>query len=91
MTIRVGWFRDNVLTSRRALPRHGEDVQGFRLILNADVRVTHRHSHVAVSSQFLCLGNARSVSKQLSNVRVPACCVKVSEAFAGAIRDSHSL
>jgi hypothetical protein len=52
----------------------------FRLVRDANVRVTHCHLNVAVTSEAFGLWQRRAVTKQLGNVRVTASRMEVGDA-----------
>src|SRR5262245_16390864 len=49
-------------------------------ILDADVRVSHRHLHVRMPGELLGLGEADAVAQQLGNVRMAAGCMEIGQA-----------
>ena len=69
----------------------GELCNRFRLILDPDVRVPHRHLDVGVPGQLLGFRKRNSISDELRDIRVPSSGVKVRHPFFGQVRDSDSL
>ena len=85
-------FRSLVHGCRVRLLQHGqpETSNGLRLVFQANMRVTHRHLHVSVPGQFLRFGQRRPISKQFSDVGVPATregFPLAHQTFAGNTRD----
>ena len=63
----------------------------FRLILDSDMGVPHRHLHVGMPRQFLGLRQGRTGSQQLGDVGMPASRMEICETFGCSIGNAGPL
>jgi hypothetical protein len=92
-TFRLGLFRDRIFSLRVVSRGHRQTGQlgnRERLIVQADMRVTHRHPDITVTSQLASLNQRGAATKQLRDVGVPTCGMKVSDTLRRLVSNSHS-